>query len=46
MTTSEFGCTLSELRALMDLRGAEALAQVYTFKEILFKNIIKNFCQI
>ncbi|EFO13711.1 hypothetical protein LOAG_14817 [Loa loa] len=28
MTASEFGCTLSELRALMDLRGAEALAQV------------------
>uniref|UniRef100_A0A915Q3G6 Calcium-transporting ATPase n=1 Tax=Setaria digitata TaxID=48799 RepID=A0A915Q3G6_9BILA len=25
---SEFGCTLSELRALMDLRGAEALTQV------------------
>ncbi|KAM3726764.1 Plasma membrane calcium-transporting ATPase [Dirofilaria immitis] len=29
MTSSEFGCTLSELRALMDLRGAEALAQVH-----------------
>uniref|UniRef100_A0A0R3RZZ7 Calcium-transporting ATPase n=1 Tax=Elaeophora elaphi TaxID=1147741 RepID=A0A0R3RZZ7_9BILA len=28
MTASEFGCTLSELRALMDLRGGEALAQV------------------
>ncbi|VDO48943.1 unnamed protein product, partial [Brugia timori] len=28
MTAREFGCTLSELRALMDLRGAEALAQV------------------
>uniref|UniRef100_A0A1I8F1C2 Calcium-transporting ATPase n=1 Tax=Wuchereria bancrofti TaxID=6293 RepID=A0A1I8F1C2_WUCBA len=28
MTARVFGCTLSELRALMDLRGAEALAQV------------------
>ncbi|VDK89569.1 unnamed protein product [Litomosoides sigmodontis] len=28
MTASEFGCTLSELRALMDLRGGEALAHV------------------
>ncbi|VDN02735.1 unnamed protein product [Thelazia callipaeda] len=26
--TSEFGCTLSELRELMDLRGVEALTQV------------------
>ncbi|MCP9266268.1 Calcium-transporting ATPase [Dirofilaria immitis] len=40
MTSSEFGCTLSELRALMDLRGAEALAQDITLIILLVSALV------